>query len=126
MNATLQPGFVAWIERAMVKPMPAGLVAFNFNLAEAFQKFQAELIGASRYDPGDSDWACDAESVSDPRFFDLPHSVVGTEWQRVQQLVANFATNYIRNAPESSPLRTAIAVTIGFVDGELTQIWPEQ
>ena len=68
VSATLQPGFVAWIERAMVKPMPAGLVAFNFNLAEAFQKFQAELIGASCYDPGDSDWACDAESVSDPRF----------------------------------------------------------
>ena len=106
--------------------MPPGLVAFNFNLAEAFQMFQVDVIGAARYDPVDSDWACDEAFVSQPRFFDLPHSAVGTRWQDAQQLIAKCVTDYIRTASESSPLRRAVAVTVGFVDGDLIRVWPEQ
>jgi hypothetical protein len=105
--------------------MSPDLAAFNFNLAESAHKFQVDLVGATRYDPDDPDWACDEAFASDPRFFDLPHSAVGSRWEDVQQLVSRFITDYIRTAPSASPLRSARAVTIGFVDGELERVWPE-
>ena len=110
----------------MSKPMPLGVVAFNFNLAEAFQRFQVDVIGATHYDPDDPDWAGEEAFASYPRFFDLPHAVVGSRWEEAQELVAQFVFDYIRAAPDSSPLRRATAVTIGFVDGELKRVWPEQ
>jgi hypothetical protein len=105
--------------------MPSGLAAFNFNLAEAYKKFQADVIGAMHYDPDDRDWACKEAFASESRFFDLPHAEVGSRWQDVQQLVFRFVADYIRTAPSSSPLRSVTAVTVGFVDGELERVWPE-
>ena len=125
MSHPLQSDFTAWLDRAMSQPMPPGLAAFQFNLAEAFQKFQIDVIGATHYDPDDSDWACDEAFTSQPRFFDLPHSAVGSRWQDVQQLVSQFVASYIRTASSSSPLRSVTAVTVGFVDGELERVWPE-
>jgi hypothetical protein len=109
----------------MTQPMPPGLAAFNFNLAEAYKKFQVDVIGALHYDPEDRDWACEEEFASEPRFFDLPHAQVGSRWEDVQRLVSQFVADYIRAAPSSSPLRSVTAVTVGFVDGELERVWPE-
>jgi hypothetical protein len=126
VSHALQSTFVTWLDQAMKQPMPLGLVAFNFNLAEAYKKFQVDVIGATRYDPDDSDWVCDEAFASEPRFFDLPNSIVGSRWQDAQQLISQFVRDYIRAASSSSPLRSAMAVTVGFVDGELERVWPER
>ena len=104
--------------------MPPGLRAFNFNLAEASQKFQVDLIGSTRYAESDPDWACEEAFVSQPRFFDLPREEVGDRWEGVHQLICIFVAEYIRSNT-TSPFRTAEAVTVGFVDGELQKVWPE-
>ena len=126
MNHELEASFAAWLGKTLSQPMPGGLRAFNFNLSEAFQKFEVDLIGSNHYDPDNPDWVCEEIFISQPRFFDLPHATVGNRWQDVQKLVARFVIDYIRAAPISSPLLSAEAVTVGFVDGELEKAWPNQ
>lgn len=120
---TLKVNFDEWLNHVISQPPPPGLVAFNFNIAEAFGKFQVSLIGATSYDPENLDWACAEAFVSQPRNFNLPHSEVGAQWQDVQRLVEAWVLDHIRRAPRSSPLREATAVTVGFVDGELAKVW---
>lgn len=125
VNLEIQSEFTAWLDRAMAEQMPDNLVAFNFNLAEARDAFQVDVIGANSYDPADSNWACEEKFVPETRFFNLPHSVVGKEWQYVRRLICGFVADYIRTASESSPLRKASAVCVGFVDADLIRVWPE-
>src|SRR5690606_8912376 len=95
------------------------------NLYEGEDCFRVELIGADRYDPGDDDWACFDVFASDPRFFILPHDVVGHDWSHVRDLVGTWVRQYLTDNHDRFPVLGATqAVTVGFVDGNLTKAWP--
>ena len=61
--------------------MPPGIVAFNFNIAEAIDGFVIEICGAAAFDPDDPDWACDESWDCRPSQFEIPRHEFAT-WPR--------------------------------------------
>lgn len=115
-----------WLLQAVPSSTPDGVVAYNFNLAECGD-WIVELIGAGTYDQDDSEWACPAELwSSQPLELTLERSVAGAGWEQALTYVTAEVRSFIENSPtlQASVLRDATAVCVGFVDGELVEVWP--
>lgn len=116
--------FNAWLDKALSEPVPASVIAFNFNL---YEPWSIEIIGSDTYTEDDPDWACDgAESFRpDVEALSLPASEYAT-WKEVLEHAANLVLAYLeRPGAGSKRLRQAQAVAIGFVDGDLRRLWPK-
>src|SRR5262245_30099940 len=115
--------FDAWLDRALAKPVPAHVVAFNFNLSEPWS---VELIGADRYSEEDADWACPPEAFRPKgKKLRLPESECGSDWQSVLEAAKSLVVSFLdRGSSGSERLRQAQGVTVGFVDGDLHKVWP--
>lgn len=121
------PDVSKWLVCVAPATLPANVVAFNFNMAECGD-WIIELIGASRYDPDDEDWSCPPEAwTSRPGQLTIPRSVGGATWEQAQMYVAREVARFLRSSstPQAEALRSAQAVCIGFVDGNLEKVWPE-
>ena len=117
-----QSAFNAWLDKALSARIPPEVIAFSFNLAEPWC---IEVIGAKAYSAEDSDWACDEAFRPKIRSLDLPESEVGTDWESVLESSKKIIDAYIdRPSSGSAVLKKATAVAVGFVDGELHQVWP--
>ena len=118
--------FSNWLQQAVPSSTPDGVVAYNFNLAECGD-WIVELIGAGTYDRDDPEWACPPELwSSQPLEFVLARSVAGTEWEQALAYVTKEVRSFIENSSTSQAnvLRIATAVCVGFVDGDLVEVWP--
>ena len=111
--------FFRWVDSALKKSRPpSNIVAFNFNLYEG--PFRADLVGATSYDPMDSDWATEEAWVAKPRFFDFPPHAWGSGWQDALAVATKLINDYLRTTSDGATrLGQAVAVTVGFVDGDL-------
>jgi hypothetical protein len=117
--------FAAWLDAALSRPMPPDVRAFNFNLYEGVRgTWDIELIGAPTFDPGDPDWACD-ENFSYPELFFMRRDEVGDQWEQALAMAIDLVSTYLRGGNHRHVLRTALGVGVGFVDGELSILWPE-
>lgn len=126
-EASIESSFQAWLAAVLPVTPPPGVLAYNFNLAEA-GCWIVEVIGSSTYDPGNSDWACPPEAWSSrPSEYQIECNVA-PDWQTALDLVAGQVAKFLRNSqqPGARVLKSARAVCAGFVDGELKKIWPEQ
>ncbi len=116
--------FAAWLDAALSRHIPDDVSAFNFNLYEGAATWDIEIVGAADYDPADSSWACDA-IFSYPELFFMPHDTVGLQWEQALATAIELITIYLRDGSRREVLRSAVAVGVGFVDGDLTILWPE-
>ena len=123
VSAASQEQFNTWIDRALSKPVPERVVAFSFNLGEPWS---VELVGADNYSDDDSDSACPPEVFrAKVKKFGLREEEVGTKWEPVLEAVKSMVSAYLnRPSPGSDRLRKAVAVVVGFVDGDLHKVWP--
>jgi hypothetical protein len=80
-NSELSLQFNAWVDRVMREFGATPSVAYNFHLYEHEDGFAIQLVGTSRFDPDDEDWACDETFSSGEDLFRLPHAVLGKEWR---------------------------------------------
>jgi len=102
-------------------------IALNFNLYEAVDSVHSDFIGAPMYDAQNEDWACEEVFAAQPRFFEMPHSIVGSDWRTALATVAEFIRAYLNNQSNcGARLRESQAVTVGFVDGNLVRVWPPE
>ena len=102
--------------------MSPAVVAFCFNLAEPWC---IEVVGSDRFSTDDPDWACKESFRPGVKKLDLPESEVGSNWQAVLMEAKGIVSAYIdRPSAGSSLLKRALAVSVGFVDGELERVWP--
>ena len=122
--AKLVSPFAAWLDAALSRRIPDDVRAFNFNLYEGEKTWDVEIVGAEDFDPGDASWACDA-IFSYPELFFMPHDTVGLQWEQALAAAIELITIYLRDGSHREVLRSAVAVGVGFVDGELTILWPE-
>jgi hypothetical protein len=100
-----------------------GLVAYNFNIAEAPEGFVIEVVGSTYYDPKNADWACEEAWTSRPYEFLVPYADVGREREPFLANVCASVKEFLaQRPPEAAALLTAEAVTVGFVDGDLVRI----
>src|SRR5256885_10346068 len=62
--------------------------------------------------------------MSDDPHFELPHEVVGSEWEKGLAAARKLLGSYVASeAAGALRLRQSQAVSAGFVDGELHLIW---
>ena len=113
--------FEAWLDAALEADMPEDIAAFNFNLYEDGDNlWSIELIGASRFDPEDPDWACDEifTNREDPLSWSAE-----VDWQEVQETMTQCVEKYLIEGAGASILKNSEAVGIGFVDGDITIVY---
>ena len=113
--------FEAWLDAALEAEMPEDIAAFNFNLYEDGDNlWSIELIGASRFDPEDPDWAC--EEVFTNREDPLCWSAE-TDWENILETMTQYVEKYLVEGKYAALLKESEAVGIGFVDGDITIVY---
>jgi hypothetical protein len=115
--------FHTWLSEVVPLVQPPGVVAFNFNIAQGPTGFEVELIGSPTFDPNNSDWACEEAWVSRPRTFAASYAEFGKEWEPFLEWARRCLQSFVTGeGPKAQTLRSAEAVTVGFVDGELVLV----
>ena len=113
--------FEAWLDDALSAELPEDIAAFNFNLYEdGDYLWSIELIGASRFDTEDPDWACD--EVFTNREEPLSWTAE-TDWENVLETMTDYVVKYLQEGKYADMLREYQAVGIGFVDGDITIVY---
>lgn len=123
MTKQLFDGFNAWVDRILREHVATPAVAYNFNLYEHEQEFAIQLIGARLFDRTDSDWACDEVFSSGEDLFELPHTVVGKDWQNGLRYAKALVDRYLETGTEAPRLKASRAVGVGFVSGDLELVY---
>ena len=72
----------------------------------------------------DDKWASDSV-YSYPEMCFLPFADAGTEWEKALSLAITLVSTYLRSGSKRFVLRESEGVGVGFVDGDLTILWPE-
>lgn len=116
--------FSKWLDKLLANRLPNKINAFNFNIYEGEQEgeYQMQLIGAEDYDPDDDDWACDEIFSSGEDLF--VYSATDTE--DAQKIAFDLVRLYLKQGRFANKLKRRVAVTIGFVDGDLLAVLPEE
>jgi hypothetical protein len=125
ISASLAADFPTWLDAALSRRVPPDVRAFNFNLYEGVaHTWDIELVGSTFFDPANSDWACDTV-FSYPKLFFMPHEAAGAQWEQGLAAAIELVAAYLRGGQCRHVLRESLAVAVGFVDRDLTVLWPE-
>lgn len=113
--------FIGWIDRQLNEELPEKIIAFNINIYES--PFNIEIIGSSKFDPEDEDWACNEDWVPENRSISVSSSIFGNSWQEAQENILAMAKQYFQSSSKNAhKLKVAKAFTVGFVDGNLSYV----
>lgn len=126
MSDSFDSSLTQWLGDVLPDTAPQGVVAFSFNITES-KNWLVELIGASSYKADDADWACPPEAWSSaPSRLAISRSIAGDSWESAQCFIVERVRYFLQNSEsaQASILRSATAVCVGFVDGDLNQVWP--
>jgi len=94
-------------------------VAYKFNLYEHEDAFAIQLVGTSRFDPDDEDWACHETFSSGEDLFCFPHSVFGNEWRTGLKVASALVKNYLQYGKHATLMKASRGVGVGFVGGDI-------
>lgn len=112
-----------WLGEVLLQPVPQEVEAFAFNLYDDGDgEWSMELIGASRFDALDPDWACD--ELCDFGTRDEPlgwHEDAG--WEDILEEARAALGEYLDSGRYAQLLKSRAAVAVGFVDGELELLY---
>lgn len=113
----------AWLGRiCSTERPPTSVTAYNVGLLETTKGYTAYLIGAERYDEANSDWACREAFTPRERSRPLPSGEFDG-WEQAQAAVVEAVRGFLASPPgQESFLGRAVAVTVGFDDGELQRV----
>ena len=122
-SPAFQSEFDAWLDRALDEASGRDdVVAFSFNLGEPWS---IEVVGCGSYDEDDEDWATDEIFRPETDPLELPEREAGDDWESVLKFANALVGSYLaRPSTGSSTLKSASAVAVGFVDGEIHKLWP--
>lgn len=109
--------FSAWLDETLSQELPENIVAFLFNLYEDEDaSWSAELVGTGSFDPTSEDWA------GDEVFTNRETPLCWTDdkdWEEVQEDAISWIRDYLSCGQYRRILREAIALGVGFVDGDI-------
>lgn len=110
--------FFKWVDLTLNCEIPNNTKAFCFNLYEDMDnKWSIELIGASKYDKENDDWACEETFATRNNPFVITKE---SDWNEIRELFINWLKEYLDCGNMANVLKQYEAVGIGFVDGDLT------
>ncbi len=112
-----------WLDAAMPREVPDGVVAFCFNLYEDVDDtWSVELVGCGSFDPENEDWACDEVTDFGTRK-NCCSWKEATDWQTVLEKALDTIGSYVNQSPKAQILKEKQAIAVGFVDGDLEIIY---
>jgi hypothetical protein len=128
MNLNFENYFFNWLNISLSEDIPSDVEAFCFNLYQPAGydnvKYGIGLIGASRFDNSDEDWACDDLWTPKQREMLIPTEFSTNDWEVCQSKLKNLIQEYLKSTNTNvKVLRKHQAIAIGFVDGNLDLIW---
>lgn len=113
----------AWLGRVCSTEKPLeSVIAYNIGIFETKKGFTAYLIGADQFDETDGDWACRQSFTPRVRYQPLPpgeHNGWAQALASVIEAVREFLSS---ETGQSSFLGRAVAVTVGFDEGDLVRV----
>lgn len=89
--------FFTWINESLSKGLPTGVVGFSFNLYETNTNFAIELVGTSKYNAADPDWACEEIFAPLQRQLDIPALYADDHWQPCLEKMKLLAVKFINS-----------------------------
>jgi hypothetical protein len=111
-----------WLTSVLLRDVTNAVTHVYFLLYETTGSFVLELTGTQAAYP-ESGAVTSAFSTAE-RSFHIDRLFVADEWQHALELSARLARRYMSQGQARHVLASAVA-EIGFVDGDLTRIWPE-
>lgn len=113
-----------WLNNIFSEKLPKNIIAFNFNLYEdEDNKWSIELIGSDTYDENNEDWACREIFTSRNNLFVFSRN---DEWKNILNDVKVIISKYLKDGKCNAILKSAKAIGIGFVDGDIDIIYKER
>ncbi|MBU2709209.1 hypothetical protein KCM76_24655 [Zooshikella marina] len=113
--------FIDWLDGQLNEKIPDEITAFNINIYES--PFNIEIVGSSKFDPEDEDWACNENWIPRNRKMSVSSSLFGDSWEEAQENIIAMAKKYLQsNSKNVNKLKAAKAFAIGFVDGNLSYV----
>ncbi len=108
-----------WIDTVLDQEIPTTVVAFCFNLYEESDgSWAMELVGTSRFDIEDEDWAC--SEVTDFRSREYLYNwQMECEWDEALEYMFNELSKYLENGKYADLLKSKDGVGVGFTDGNI-------
>ena len=108
-----------WLDGLLSIASMNGIAAAAFLLYEDGEgAYSMELVGTSRFDPEDDDWACDEVANFGTRDNPLTWKA-DKSWEEVQRSVADELRQYLKDGKRADVLRQLEGVAVGFADGDL-------
>lgn len=110
----------SWIDNLDLDHIPGEVAGFCFILYDGCDNthWSMDLIGAERYDPEDSDWACDEVCDFGSRSPDFQW-IRQAKWDTVLEEVISSLQAYLDQGKYADALKSKAAVAVGFDDGDL-------
>lgn len=117
--------FKKWIQEISDNESPnSSIIAFWFGLFETTNGYTLYLTGSNEYDKNDDDWACNNHFEPSNKYFPLPKEyVTNKNWQNILTDSIEIVNEYLESTDfENSILKEAVAVAIGFDNGDLYRL----
>lgn len=122
----VQKQTIEWLNRINnIEQVSEDIIAFNFGIFENSEGYYSLYLTGSRfYDPEDDDWACAENFTPAERYLHLKGIFVNDiDWNDLLRDVKEILISYISSTSfKNSILKNAIAITVGFDDGELFKL----
>ena len=125
MDEATRNDYFLWFDNALARELPEGTVAFHVNLYEAEDCVLVELMGTQAYSgSGASFWPGEATFYTDDDRFEIAFAIAGPKWPQWLGTCKTLTEEYVARGKRADVLRSSQGVSIGFVDGDMYQIWP--
>jgi hypothetical protein len=116
--------FSSWLDAVLAKRLPAEVQAFCFNLYDGIaQTWDFQLAGTREFAENDSEWAAHPIFLCAEVLF-IPKDKIGVQWEQALSVAIELVSTYLRAGTHRDILRRLLGVAVGFVDGDLTILWP--
>jgi hypothetical protein len=117
--------FHEWVDNINeTERIDRSIIAFNFGLFESKEGFIMYLTGSKIFDKDDDDWATNRNFEPKQKYFSFGNEFLkDKDWQDILKYAESLVQSYVKSEDfKTSIFAQAIAITVGFDDGELTII----
>ena len=117
--------FNNWLTQICKAEKPdKSIIAYNFGLFETSKGYTVYLVGSKIYDTEETDWATEEDFVPALKYYELqPFEFKNLQFEAVQNKIKQMIKNFMKtDIYKKSFFTKAIAITIGFDDGDLEKI----
>lgn len=118
---TIYDSFALWLDEILKEKLPDDVKAIHFNLYDdGDNAWSCEIIGAPYFEEDDDDWACHEIFTSRNHPFMFHKQCT---WIEIEDLFKQILLAYLRDGAYANTLKLYLAVSMGFVDGDLYIIY---